>query len=438
LNSHVFTNLDIGDYEVRSTNADGCFDVSKFSISEPTLLTSTSKKLYNITVCNGEILSGSLEATGAGGTPPYQYSIDGGQTYQAENYFLVTTEKSYDVTVKDANGCTSITSVLVGFDPEIEYTVTQEDIICVGDNDGRISVDLTNNQGYTVSYSMDGTNYQASPNFTGLTIGVYDLWIKKENAFHSCETQKSVEIEQLIYLELKAETDFSCEGASNIIIASVDPIYENEVNYILDGSLTQSSGIFENVSKGKHTVSVSHKEYGCSDTPIEVMVDEYVPIAFDVIETNINEYTVVASGGSPDYEYSFDSDDDYSANNVLDLKSTRESRDYTFYVRDQRGCVLEKTMFIEFLDIVIPDFFTPEGDGINDTWYPINIEIYPQITVKIFDRYQRLIASYQGNTKSWDGSYKTKPLPSGDYWYVVRLNEASDNREFKGNFSLVR
>jgi len=438
LNSHVFTNLDIGNYEVRSTNADGCFDVSKFSISEPTLLTSTSSKLYNITVCNGEILSGKLEAMGAGGTPPYQYSIDGGQTYQVENYFSVTTEKTYDITVKDANGCTSLTSVPVGFDPEIEYTVSQEDIICVGDNDGRINVDLTNDQGYTVTYSMDGTNYQTSPNFTGLTIGVYDLWIKKENAFHSCETQSSVEIEQLIFLELTADTDFSCEGASNIIIASVDPIYENEVNYTLDGSLTQTSGIFENVSKGKHTVSVSHKEYGCSDTPIEVMVDEYVPIAFDVIETNINEYTVVASGGSPDYEYSFDSDDDYSANNVLDLKSTRESRDYTFYVRDQRGCVLEKSMFIEFLDIVIPDFFTPEGDGINDTWYPINIEIYPQITVKIFDRYQRLIANYEGNTKSWNGTYKSKPLPSGDYWYVVRLNEASDNREFKGNFSLVR
>ena len=438
LNNHVFTNLDIGDYEVRSTNADGCFDVSSFSISEPTLLTSTSQKLYNITTCNGEILSGSLEASGAGGTPPYEYSIDGGQSYQVENYFAVSTEKSYDITVRDAHGCTSITSVLVGFDPEIEYTIAEEDIICVGDNDGRIGIDLTNDQGYTVTYSMDDTTYQTSPNFAGLEKGSYDLYIKKENAFHSCVSQRSIEVEQLIYLELTAETDFSCEGASNIIIASVDPIYQDDVNYILDGSLTQSSGIFENVTKGKHTVSVTHKEYGCTDAPIEVMVEEYVPITFDVLETNINEYTVIASGGEPGYEYSFDSDDDYSANNILDLKSTRETRDYVFYVRDQRGCVLERTIFLEFLDIEIPDFFTPQGDGINDTWYPINIEIYPDITVKIFDRYQRLIASYEGNTRSWDGLYKSKPLPSGDYWYVVRLNESADNREFKGNFSLVR
>ena len=163
-----------------------------------------------------------------------------------------------------------------------------------------------------------------------------------------------------------------------------------------------------------------------------------MPITFEVVETDINEYTVVASGGEPGYEYSFDSADDFSANNILDLKNSRETRDYVFYVKDQRGCIAEKTIFLEFLDIVIPDFFTPEGDGINETWYPINIEIYPQITVKIFDRYQRLIANYEGNTKSWDGNYKGNPLPSGDYWYVVRLNEATDNREFKGNFSLVR
>ncbi len=436
--NHVFTNIDIGNYEVRSTNANGCFDVSSFSISEPTLLTSTSSKLYNITTCNGEIMNGSLEADGAGGTPPYEYSIDNGATYQVENFFSVATERSYDVTVRDANGCTSVTSVAVGFDPEIEYSITQEDVICVGEKDGKVNVNLTNDQGYTVTYSMDGANYKAAPGFTGLAMGTYDLWIKKENAFHSCVSQKTVEVEQLIYLELTAETDFTCQGASNIIIASVDPIYQNEVSYTLDGSLTQESGIFENVSKGKHLVSVTHKEYGCTDAPIEVQIEEYTPITFNVVETNLNEYTIVANGGRPAYEYSIDSDDDYGTNNILDLNSTRETRDYKFYVKDERGCIQEQTVFLEFLDIEIPDFFTPQGDGINDTWYPINIEIYPQITVKIFDRYQRLIASYEGNRRSWDGSYKSKDLPSGDYWYIVRLNEASDNREFKGNFSLVR
>ncbi|WKK67436.1 T9SS type B sorting domain-containing protein [Lutimonas zeaxanthinifaciens] len=436
--SHIFNNLDIGNYQVRSTNADGCFDVSEFSISEPTLLTSASTKLYNIAICNGEIMNGSLETSASGGTPPYQYSIDGGANYQDETQFFVSTEQVYQITTRDANGCTSISSVEVGFDQEIEYTISQEDVICVGEKDGRISINLGNDQGYEVSYSMDGTNFRTNPDFTGLEKGIYDIWIKKENEFISCVSQKSIELEQLIYLELKAETDFSCQGASNIIIASVDPIYEDEVSYTLDGSLTQDSGIFENVSKGKHTVTVSHKEYGCTDAPIEVVIEEYTPITFNVVPIDINVYEVVANGGIPDYEYSIDADDDFSSTNTLNLNEIRESRDYKFYVKDQRGCIIEKTVYLEFLDIEIPDFFTPQGDGINDTWYPINIEIYPKITVKIFDRYQRLIASYEGNTSSWDGNYKSKPLPSGDYWYVVRLNESSDNREFKGNFSLVR
>ncbi len=435
---HVFSNLDIGNYTVRSTDAGGCFDVSTFSIAEPTLLVASAAKLYNIGTCNGEVQSGSLEVSATGGVPPYEYSIDNGQTYQIETDFLVNIEKIYEVTVRDANGCSALVQVTMEKDEEIEYVITQEDIICVGDSDGRINVDMTNNQGYTVTYSLDGTNYQASPTFTGLALGSYEIYVKKDNPFHSCVTQQTVEVNQLIYLDLKAETDFSCEGASNIIIASVDPIYENEVSYILDGSLTQDSGIFENVSSGNHTVTARHKDYGCGDEPIEVIVAPYTPITFDLIETNINEYTVVASGGSPEYEYSLDSNDDFSSNDVLDLKSTRQTRDYVFAVRDQRGCVLEQTVFLEFLDIEIPDFFTPQGDGINDTWYPINIEIYPKISVKIFDRYQRLLVSYQGNTKSWDGLYKGNALPSGDYWYVVQLNEASDNRVFKGNFSLVR
>ncbi len=153
-------------------------------------------------------MNGSLEAAGAGGTPPYQYSIDGGQNYQVENYFSVATERTYDITVKDANGCTSVTSVVMGFDHEIEYSIAKEDVICVGDKDGKINIDLTNDQGYDVTYSMDGTNFKTSPSFTGLEKGTYDLFVKKENAFHTCISQKSIEVEQLIFSGIKSGNRF--------------------------------------------------------------------------------------------------------------------------------------------------------------------------------------------------------------------------------------
>ena len=249
---------------------------------------------------------------------------------------------------------------------------------------------------------MDGTNYQTSPNFNGLAKGTYELWVKKDNGFNVCETMNTVEIDQLVYLQLTADTDFTCEGASNIVIAQVDPIYQNDVTFYLDGANGNSSGIFENVTKGTHIVTVKHNEYGCSDTPVEVNIQEYIPISFQVENTYINEYTINATGGEPGYEYSMNSIDDFGMDNVFQIRKTGN---YTFYVRDQRGCIEEITMFIEFLDIEIPNFFTPQGDGHhNDTWYPINIEPYPNITVKIFDRYQRLIESYKGLHNSWDGN----------------------------------
>ena len=437
INTHTFSNLPIGDYYVRTTNADGCFDISSnYTVTEPTLLVATSNLLENVAICNGTIINGSVQAFGTGGIPPYTYSIDGGTTYQDEDIFYVNSENTYDILVKDTNGCVKSTSVAVGFEEEIVYEVSKEDIICVGDEDGSITVSISNNQNYAVSCSLDGINYQTTPTFNGLGKGIYELRIKKEKGSVICETSHTVEIEQLIELNLIANTNFSCDNGGNIIIAEVDPIYQNDVTYYLDGNSTSNTtGIFENVSKGSHQVTAKHNEYNCSDDPITIEIDNYTPLAFNVVNTNLNEYTVDVAGGKPAYEYSFDDDDDYSSNNILVIT---QSKEYTFYVRDERGCVTEQTLFLEVLDIEIPDFFTPEGDGINDTWYPINIVQYPNINVKIFDRYQRIIASYQGVQYSWDGTYDSKLLPSGDYWYVIKLNSSSDNREFKGNFTLVR
>jgi gliding motility-associated-like protein len=265
--------------------------------------------------------------------------------------------------------------------------------------------------------------------------GTYNLTIKKELELNVCETTKPYEIKQLVDLKLEATTNFSCDKGGNLIVAKVDPIYDNVVTYTLDGVLSQASGIFENIAAGQHTVTVRHNDYGCIDDPVVVFVEEYNKIEFTIENTAVNEYTVIATGGIPPYEYSFDNPGNYSANNVLRI---RKSKDYTFYVKDSKGCVEQQTVFLEFLDIEIPDFFTPQGDGINDYWYPINIEPYPNISVKIFDRYQRLVAEFKGNTRAWDGNYDKKALPSGDYWYIIKLNENSDNREFKGHFSLIR
>ena len=68
---------------------------------------------------------------------------------------------------------------------------------------------------------------------------------------------------------------------------------------------------------------------------------------------------------------------------------------------------------------------------------------YENMEVFVYDRYGRLLAEFQGirqktqGEPGWDGTYQDKAMPSGDYWYLIKLNDA-DDREFTGHFTLYR
>jgi len=445
--NHQFSGLDIGTYNARVTNADSCYDTQIVVIGEPPLLQATNSVLDNIMPCNGNLLTGRIEVTATGGTPGYEYSFDNGANWQTENIFETTVEGSHVITIRDAQACITTTTAIIDFDEEIEYNITKNDVICYQDSDGSITVNVTqNNAGNTLSYSINGgTSFQSSPTFAGLVKGDYEIIVRKVKGVNSCETITPMTIDQLVDLEFEALPGFLCEGYENQVIASVAAQYENEVEFRLDGGSPQSSGLFEDVSDGQHTVTVRNTTSGCTSEPITVSVESYTPISFEVVEGNIiREYVVNASYGRPDYEYAMikvpqdnptpvPEESDFSSSNVFRITG---SGFYAFFVRDTNGCIVEE--IIEFKDIEIPNFFTPDGDGINDEWYPRNIDIYPDISVSIFDRYQRLLVKYKGNQKSWNGRYKNKLLPSGDYWYIVKLNDPNDDRVFKGNFTLYR
>jgi gliding motility-associated-like protein len=85
-----------------------------------------------------------------------------------------------------------------------------------------------------------------------------------------------------------------------------------------------------------------------------------------------------------------------------------------------------------------PPYFTPNGDGINDTWEIKGLkELYPDAEVNIYDRFGRRLLTYRGDEVGWDGYYRGSLMPGTDYWYTVRHNELPD-REISGHFTLLR
>lgn len=107
---------------------------------------------------------------------------------------------------------------------------------------------------------------------------------------------------------------------------------------------------------------------------------------------------------------------------------------HTLYVNDKNGCGYEK---LEISVIGYPLYFTPNGDGQNDTWQilGVNASFQPSSLIYIFDRHGRLMAQIPADGIGWNGTYNGTIMPADDYWFRVKLQ---DGRSFTGHFSLVR
>ena len=86
--------------------------------------------------------------------------------------------------------------------------------------------------------------------------------------------------------------------------------------------------------------------------------------------------------------------------------------------------------------IVIPSFFTPDGDGRNDTWEIGNLSKYPDAVVRIYDRFHKKLVEYNGTAAGWDGNYNGHPCVSTDYWYYIHIPELG--KPVTGHFTLFR
>lgn len=96
---------------------------------------------------------------------------------------------------------------------------------------------------------------------------------------------------------------------------------------------------------------------------------------------------------------------------------------YTLTVQSQLGCGLASDdVFVKvFKKVGVPNAFSPNKDGINDTWRLEAIDAYPDADVRVFNRYGQLVFITKSNTKLWDGTYNNLPLPVGTYYYVIDL-----------------
>src|SRR5690606_13217101 len=253
-----------------------------------------------------------------------------------------------------------------------------------------------------------------------------------------CETNLFVEIEPGVNLAATVTPMYECTG--NVPDNSLDVVFEDpavvtEVMYALDSTdpnAFQLEADFVNMTPGTHTLHVLHSNGCMVSYPFEIA--DYEPLELVLENNNINQITAVASGGVEEYTFYFEGVDQGSETTFY----INRTDTYTVRVVDQNGCEMLAQIYVEFIDLGMPSFFTPDGDGQNDTWIPENIDGFPEVLIRIYDRYGRVVEQMTRDTQGWDGNYDGKPLPTGDYWYIVQINGANDDREWVGHFTLYR
>jgi len=439
----VFTELPADTYQVHVESGDCLTTTSPFEITEPSAPLEAPFTVTDITCYGANNGSVEINATGGTGTIMYAISPQLNQFFDT-NVFEDLEPGVYDVIVQDELGCYLILNFTITEPDPVIISIVPSSIIpevCEGDMDGEFSIDVS---GGTAPYSVSIDNYegpyttgasgQTQFDFTGLGGGDHTVYVRDSLG---CESEWNITFPESVSINPLVEIEYTCvnNAASNIVTVTVDDSITNleDLDYSLDSGPYQASNIFIDVTPGiGHYIDVRHTN-GCIQTTELFDITTFDPLTLAINDGEINEIIAIATGGSGEYEFTLNGES-YGSTNVFIIS---ESGEYTVTVTDSNGCTVSASRYFTYVDVCIPNYFTPNGDGVLDGWGPGCTNHYPNLDFDIFDRYGRKIATLRiGET--WDGKYHGEELPTGDYWYVVRLNDPQDNRNFVGHFTLYR
>ena len=201
----------------------------------------------------------------------------------------------------------------------------------------------------------------------------------------------------------------------------------NNLTYLWSTSETTES--IQVNTEGTYNVEVS-TVFNCkSKRTIKVKNSEIAKINY-TINGEIGNYSLIINAvGTGNYLYALNNiNGSYQISPVFDNLAPGN---HVIYVKDSNGCGIASD---NVSVIGYPNFFTPNNDGINDTW-SLSENFMDFKELFIFDRFGKLIKVLSPNNKEWDGAYLGKKLPASDYWFKLTLN---NNQTINGHFTLKR
>ncbi|GAB3903446.1 PKD domain-containing protein [Mucilaginibacter boryungensis] len=119
------------------------------------------------------------------------------------------------------------------------------------------------------------------------------------------------------------------------------------------------------------------------------------------------------------------------------IASPNDDVTYLLTVTSAEGCTASSKVSIAVLKApVVPNTFTPNRDGVNDTWEIKYLDTYPNCTIDVYNRYGEKLYSSVGYPIAWDGTFKGTDVPVGTYYYII--NPKNGRKVITGSITIIR
>jgi gliding motility-associated-like protein len=439
--SNIFNNLSTGKYFVRVKDAGGCTADVAVTIKQLNSTIAASARAADI-VCGQT--SGSIMVTASGGSSPYSYSIDK-TTYQSSNIFNNLSAGNYSVRVKDASGCIIDVDATLFFGrlPNLIITdplkkclpntinLTASTITAGSDND--LTYTYFTNQNTTVtltnpdSVSVSGTYYIKGSKANGCSIIKPVVVSIGPKSLFEISPDKSVCSKESIQLKASGGTSYFWQPSE----ALNDPSISNPV-------ATPKTNI---------TYQVKIKNSTCNDSTM--LTTTLTVLSLPVIKatkTNdidcSNNFAQLNATGGKNYTWQPSS----LVNNSLlqnPIAKPENTTVYTVTGTDINGCknsdtITVKAAFTNKAGYLLPNAFTPNGDGNNDCF---GLKYWGNVThleFSIYNRFGEKVFYTNDPAQCWDGKYKGVLQNVGAYVYVIKATTTCDAVERRGSFILLK
>lgn len=241
--------------------------------------------------------------------------------------------------------------------------------------------------------------------------------------------------------------DTLCQGTDNVftdLSTPAETIRAWSWNFGDNSSSSNPSPGKRYAQPGNYNVQLTvTSTAGCVSDPAAKTVVVYLqPVidagpSFVVAQGAIIQFKATANDSSS-LQFQWQPSADFTNANMLRPRLVAmKDQVYTLTATGQGNCTATDQLTVKIQKPVkVPNAFTPNNDGINDTWVLGNLPDYANATVEIYNRYGQVVYRANAQSRPWDGTYKGAPLPVATYYYIIDLR--NDTAPMKGSVTIIR